>query len=77
MTDSLSYRRLPLEIYDDCSGLNACAASCVNDSNCAAISWVELSGGVVQSDPNAPPVPKGAGEFNGCLQKCIELDRGS
>ena len=74
VTDSLGFRRLPLRISGDCSGVNACVASCVNDTNCTTISWVELGGGV---DPNGPPVPKDAGVFIGCLQKCMGLPRGS
>ena len=74
VTDSLSYRQLPLQVTGECSGVNACVASCVNETSCTTISWVELGGG---ADPDGPPAPKDAGVFIGCLQKCMDLARGS
>ncbi|HEY5373992.1 MAG TPA: hypothetical protein VIK01_09905 [Polyangiaceae bacterium] len=73
VTDSLSFRRLPLQVTGECSGVNACVASCVNDTSCATITWVEFEN---MADPNAPAVPKDAGVFIGCLQKCMDLGRG-
>ena len=77
-TDSLSFRRAPLQVTGECSGVNACVASCVNDTSCATIKWYELTGGSAPTDPDAPPlqVPTDAGAFIGCVQKCMDLARG-
>jgi hypothetical protein len=72
-TDVASFQRIPLQVRGECSGANACLASCVNATSCATITWVELNGG---ADPNAP-IPKDAGVFTSCLQKCVDLAHGS
>ena len=63
-----SYQRLPLVIDDDCTGLNGCAADCVNASTCDAMNSVLLG---PSGDPNTV-APPGAGKFNYCLNACIE-----
>jgi hypothetical protein len=62
-----SYRRIPLYFEGECSGLSACAASCVNASTCSAINWVEYA---PATDPDAPPAPKDGVAFSACLQEC-------
>ncbi len=76
MTDAFSYRALPLSVRGECSGVNACVASCVNEASCAAITWLEFTGGVANADPNGPPVPEGGGAFNLCLKPCMDLAHG-
>jgi hypothetical protein len=68
-----SFQRLPLVIDDDCSGTNACAASCVKEASCEAMRLVLLGR---RTDPNAVPISsetaENAGRFNVCLNKCID-----
>ena len=57
---------VPLELTDDCTAQNRCAAECVMPASCGAISYV-IRG---STDPNEPP-PAGAGTFQGCLYSCL------
>ena len=72
VTEPVSFRRIPLQVTGDCSGLNACLASCINDTNCTTINWVEFAATV---DPNTQ-VPPDAGVFTACVQKCADLRHG-
>lgn len=67
-----TYSRLPLQVSNDCKDpADACLASCVSNSNCAAITRVVQG---PSNDPNASPViPPGTSEFAECLQRCFEI----
>ena len=71
----LEYVRLPLDLSTCGDAVSTCVAECVVASNCPAIEFTELVGS--QTDPNGSPPPPGAGEFEVCVDKCIELSQSS
>ena len=65
---SLDYHGLPLVITDDCSGWNACDATCVKNASCLAMQLALTGGG---ADPNRLPPPDAA-VLKQCLMRCYE-----
>jgi hypothetical protein len=70
---SQGYVTLPLDLTSCDGAVNSCVAHCVADSTCPAITYVLLG---KKTDPNEV-APTGAGQFQGCLQKCIDLAQNS
>lgn len=66
-----AYRYLPLTVTEECSGTNACLATCVKHTSCPTLQWVMLGG---RTDPGRT-IPEDAGTFMACLEGCYDLSR--
>ncbi|HYP77028.1 MAG TPA: hypothetical protein VER12_13765 [Polyangiaceae bacterium] len=64
----VDFRGLPIEVYDECSGWNACDASCLKGASCSDMQIALLGRG---SDPNRAP-SEGPGLLRQCLQACYD-----